>query len=176
LFESLSDRLGGIFDKITGRGALSAADVDQALREVRRALLDADVALDVVKSFVDKVRERAVGAELVRSVKPGQMVVKIVHDQLVEMLGEEGVPVDLNAPAPVPLMMVGLQGSGKTTTTAKLAKRFTERGRKKVLMASLDTRRPCRAGAAPRSRRAGRRGDAADQSLARGRSRLPAAR
>jgi signal recognition particle subunit SRP54 len=142
LFESLSDRLGGIFDKITGRGALSAADVDGALREVRRALLEADVALDVVKSFVDKVRERAVGAELVRSVKPGQMVVKIVHDQLVEMLGEEGVPVDLNAPAPVPLMMVGLQGSGKTTTTAKLAKRFTERGRKKVLMASLDTRRP----------------------------------
>jgi signal recognition particle subunit SRP54 len=142
LFDSLSDRLSGIFDKITGRGALSAADVDQALREVRRALLEADVALDVVKSFVDKVRERAVGAELVRSVKPGQMVVKIVHDQLVEMLGDEGVPVDLNAPAPVPLMMVGLQGSGKTTTTAKLARRLTERSRKKVLMASLDTRRP----------------------------------
>jgi signal recognition particle subunit SRP54 len=142
LFESLSDRLGGIFDKITGRGALSAADVDAALREVRRALLEADVALDVVKSFVDKVRARAVGAEVIRSVKPGQMVVKIVHDQIVEMLGAESVPVDLNAPAPVPLMVVGLQGSGKTTTVAKVSKRLTERGRMKILMASLDTRRP----------------------------------
>jgi signal recognition particle subunit SRP54 len=142
LFESLSDRLSGVFDTITGRGALSAADVDTALREVRRALLEADVALDVVKSFVDKVRVRAVGADVVRSVKPGQMVVKIVHDQLVEMLGAEAVPVDLNAPAPVALMMVGLQGSGKTTTTAKLARRITERQKKKVLMASLDTRRP----------------------------------
>ncbi len=142
MFESLSDRLSGIFDKITGRGALSDADVAAALREVRRALLEADVALDVVKDFVEKVRERAVGVEVIRSVKPGQMVVKIVHDQLVETLGSEGVAVDLNAPAPVPLMMVGLQGSGKTTTTAKLAKRLTERSRKKVLMASLDTRRP----------------------------------
>jgi signal recognition particle subunit SRP54 len=142
LFESLSDRLSGIFDKITGRGALSAADVDAALREVRRALLEADVALDVVKSFVDKVRSRAVGAEVIRSVKPGQMVVKIVHDQLVETLGAESTPVDLEAPAPVALMMVGLQGSGKTTTTAKLARRISERQRRKVLMASLDTRRP----------------------------------
>jgi len=142
LFESLSDRLGGIFDKITGRGALSPADVDAALREVRRALLEADVALDVVKSFIDKVRARAVGAEVIRSVKPGQMVVKIVHDQLVEMLGAEAAPVDLNAPAPVPVMMVGLQGSGKTTTAAKLARRLTEKSRKRVLMASLDTRRP----------------------------------
>jgi signal recognition particle subunit SRP54 len=142
LFESLSDRLGGIFDRITGRGALSAADVDEALREIRRALLEADVALDVVRSFVEKVRERAVGAELIRSVKPGQMVVKIVHDAMVETLGAESVGVDLNAPAPVAVMMVGLQGSGKTTTTAKLAKRLSERQRKKVLMASLDTRRP----------------------------------
>jgi len=142
MFESLSDRLSGIFDKITGRGALSEADVDAALREVRRALLEADVALDVVKSFIDKVRARAVGAETIRAVKPGQMVVKIVHDQLVEMLGAEAVPVDLNAPAPVALMMVGLQGSGKTTTTAKLAKRLSERQKQKVLMASLDTRRP----------------------------------
>ncbi len=142
MFDSLSDRLSGIFDRITGRGALSAADVDEALREVRRALLEADVALDVVKSFVEKVRTRAVGAEVIRSVKPGQMVVKIVHDQLVEMLGAEAVPIDLNAPAPVPIMMVGLQGSGKTTTTAKLAKRLTDKQRKKVLMASLDTRRP----------------------------------
>jgi signal recognition particle subunit SRP54 len=142
LFESLSDRLSGIFDRITGRGALSEADVSEALREVRRALLEADVALDVVKSFVDRVRERAVGVEVIRSVKPGQMVVKIVHDQLVEMLGSEGVALDLNAPAPVPLMLVGLQGSGKTTTAGKIAKRLSERQKLKVLMASLDTRRP----------------------------------
>ncbi len=142
MFESLSDRLSGIFDKITGRGALSESDVTEALREVRRALIEADVALDVVKDFVERVRKEAVGATVIRSVKPGQMVVKIVHDALVEMLGSEGVAVDLNAPAPVALMMVGLQGSGKTTTTAKLAKRFSERQKLKVLMASLDTRRP----------------------------------
>ncbi len=142
MFETLSDRLSGIFDKITGRGALSEADVGEALREVRRALLEADVALEVVKSFTDKVRERAVGAEVIRAVTPGQMVVKIVHDQLVEMLGAEAVAVDLAAPPPVALMMVGLQGSGKTTTTAKIARRLQERQKKKVLMASLDTRRP----------------------------------
>ncbi len=142
MFESLSDRLSGIFDKITGRGALSESDVAEALREVRRALIEADVALDVVKTFVERVRGEAVGATVIRSVKPGQMVVKIVHDALVEMLGSESVAVDLNAPAPVALMMVGLQGSGKTTTTAKLAKRFSERQKLKVLMASLDTRRP----------------------------------
>ena len=142
MFETLSDRLSGIFDKITGRGALSEAEVDAALREVRRALLEADVALDVVKGFTDKVRARAVGAEVIRSVKPGQMVVKIVHDQLVEMLGDDADPINLNAAPPVVLMMVGLQGSGKTTSTAKIAKRLTERQKKKVLMASLDTRRP----------------------------------
>jgi signal recognition particle subunit SRP54 len=142
LFESLSERLSGIFDRITGRGALSEADVGEALREVRRALLEADVALDVVKDFVEKVRARAVGIDVIRSVKPGQMVVKIVHDTLVETLGEAAAPVDMNAPAPVALMMVGLQGSGKTTTTAKLARRFAERQKRKVLMASLDTRRP----------------------------------
>jgi signal recognition particle subunit SRP54 len=142
MFESLSDRLSGIFDKITGRGALSEADVGEALREVRRALIEADVALEVVKSFVERVREKAVGATLIRSVKPGQMVVKIVHDELVATLGAESEPVDLNAPAPVPLMLVGLQGSGKTTTAAKLARRFTERLKRKVLMASLDTQRP----------------------------------
>jgi signal recognition particle subunit SRP54 len=142
MFESLSDRLSGIFDKLTGRGALSEADVDAALREVRRALLEADVALDVVKGFIAKVRERAVGAEVVKSVKPGQQVVKIVHDVMVDVLGQVADPIDLNAPAPVPLLMVGLQGSGKTTTTAKIAKRLKEQSRKKVLMASLDTRRP----------------------------------
>lgn len=142
MFESLSDRLSGIFDKLTRRGALSEADVGEAMREVRRALLEADVALDVVKSFTDKVRSRAVGAEVVKSITPGQMVVKIVHDQLVETLGSDASPIDLNAPAPVPILMVGLQGSGKTTTTAKIARRLKERERKKVLMASLDTRRP----------------------------------
>ena len=142
MFESLSEKLGGILDRLTRRGALTEADVDAALREVRRALLEADVALEVARSFIDSVRSRAVGVEVVKSVTPGQMVVKIVHDQLVEMLGAESQGIDLNAPAPVAIMMVGLQGSGKTTTTAKLAKRLTERGKRKVLMASLDVRRP----------------------------------
>ncbi len=142
MFENLQDRLGSILNGLTGRGALSDADVAAAMREVRRALIEADVSLDVVRSFTDKVRTKAVGADVLKSIKPGQMVVKIVHDELVEMLGAEGVPIDLNAPAPVVIMMVGLQGSGKTTTSAKIAKRLTERQGKKVLMASLDTRRP----------------------------------
>ena len=142
MFDSLSERLGGILDRLTGRGALSEADVDAALREVRRAMLEADVALDVVRSFVDQVKKNSVGVALIKSVKPGQMVVKLVHDQLVEMLGSNADPIDLNAPAPVAVMMVGLQGSGKTTTTAKIAKRLTEQGKRRVLMASLDTRRP----------------------------------
>ncbi len=142
MFESLQERLGSILNGLTGRGALSDADVSAALREVRRALLEADVALEVVRSFTDKVRAKAVGAEVLKSIKPGQMVVKIVHDELVDMLGSEGVAIDLNAPAPVVIMMVGLQGSGKTTTTGKIARRLTDRQNKKVLMASLDTRRP----------------------------------
>lgn len=142
MFESLQERLGSILNGLTGRGALSEADVSAALREVRRALIEADVALEVVRSFTDKVREKAVGAAVLKSIKPGQMVVKIVHDELVDMLGAEGVAIDLNAPAPVVVMMVGLQGSGKTTSTAKLALRFKERDKKKVLMASLDVYRP----------------------------------
>ncbi len=142
MFDSLSERLGGILDRLTRRGALTEADVDAALREVRRALLEADVALDVVSAFTDKVKANAVGVELVKSVTPGQLVVKLVHDQLIDTLGAHGDPIDLNAPAPVAIMMVGLQGSGKTTTTAKIAKRLTEVGRRKVLMASLDVRRP----------------------------------
>src|SRR6187397_43121 len=142
MFDSLSERLGGILDRLTGRGALSEADVDAALREVRRALLEADVALDVVRSFVDEVKKKAVGVGLIKSDKPGQMVVKLVHDQLVETLGARAEPIDLNAPAPVGIMTVGLQGSGKTTTTAKIARRLTDQGKRKVLMASLDTRRP----------------------------------
>ena len=142
MFDSLSERLNGILDRLTRRGALSEADVEAALREVRRALLEADVALDVARAFTDQVKERAVGVEVIKSVTPGQMVVKIVHDQLIETLGSDAQPIDLNAPAPVAIMMVGLQGSGKTTTTAKIAKRLTEVGKRKVLMASLDTRRP----------------------------------
>src|SRR5580692_691503 len=142
MFDSLSERLGSILDRLTRRGALTEADVDAALREVRRALLEADVALDVVRAFTEKVKAHAVGVEVIKSVTPGQMVVKIVHDQLIETLGTRGEPIDLNAPAPVPIMMVGLQGSGKTTTTAKLAKRMAEQAKRKVLMASLDVRRP----------------------------------
>lgn len=142
MFETLQDRLGSILNGLTGRGALSEADVSAALREVRRALLEADVALEVVRSFTEAVREKAVGAEILKSIKPGQMVVKIVHDELISMLGSEGVSIDLNAPAPVVIMMVGLQGSGKTTTSGKIANRLKTRDKKKVLMASLDTRRP----------------------------------
>jgi signal recognition particle subunit SRP54 len=142
LFESLSERLSAVLDRLTRRGALSEADVDAALREVRRALLEADVALDVARAFTDEVKKRAVGVEVIKSVTPGQMVVKIVHDQLIEILGSDAQPIDLNAPAPVVIMMVGLQGSGKTTTTAKIAKRLSDNAKRKVLMASLDTRRP----------------------------------
>ena len=142
MFEGLSEKLSGIFDQLTRRGALSEADVEAALREVRRALLEADVALEVVRGFTDKARERAVGANVIKSVSPGQMVVKIVSDVLTETLGSESEPIDLNAPAPVAIMMVGLQGAGKTTTTAKIAKRLTERQKKRVLMASLDVKRP----------------------------------
>ncbi|AMN38933.1 signal recognition particle protein [Rhodoplanes sp. Z2-YC6860] len=141
MFDSLSDRLSGVLDRLTRRGALTEQDVDAAMREVRRALLEADVAVDVARAFVDQVKKRAVGVDVIKSVTPGQMVVKIVHDELVATLGASAEPIDLNATPPVPIMMVGLQGSGKTTTTAKIAKRLTERGRK-VLMASLDTRRP----------------------------------
>src|SRR5262245_14564084 len=142
MFESLSDRLSGILDKLTRRGALTDSDVAEAMREVRRALLEADVALEVVRSFTDKGRTKAVGQEVVKSITPGQMVVKIVHDELVEMLGSDAQPIDLAAQPPVPIMLVGLQGSGKTTTCAKIGYRLTQRDKKKVLMASLDTRRP----------------------------------
>jgi signal recognition particle subunit SRP54 len=142
LFDNLSEKLGGILDRLTRRGALTEADVDVAMREVRRALLEADVALDVVRSFTEKVREQAIGATVVKSVTPGQMVVKIVHDELIATLGSDGQAIDLNAVPPVAIMMVGLQGSGKTTTTAKLGRRLTQRDKRKVLMASLDIYRP----------------------------------
>ena len=142
MFDTLSDRLGSVFDRLRGRGALSEGDVREAMREVRIALLEADVALPVARDFVDKVTEQAVGQEVLRSVTPGQMVVKIVHDALVETLGADTAELDLNVSPPAVIMMVGLQGSGKTTTTAKLAKRLSEKERKKVLMASLDVARP----------------------------------
>ncbi|MBX9863735.1 MAG: signal recognition particle protein [Hyphomicrobium sp.] len=142
MFQSLSDRLGQVFDKLTKRGALSESDVSDAMREVRRSLIEADVALDVVRDFIDRVKAKAVGQEVLRSVTPGQMVVKIVNDELIRMLGSDAAPIDLHASPPVAILMAGLQGSGKTTTTAKIAWRLKTRDKKKVLMASLDTRRP----------------------------------
>ncbi len=142
MFESLTSKLGDVFDRLKKRGALTESDVVEALREVRVALLEADVALPVVKDFVASVKDKAIGQQVLRSVTPGQMVIKIVHDHLVDMLGREVEDVSLGAVAPVPILMVGLQGSGKTTSTAKLALRFKERDKKKVLMASLDVYRP----------------------------------
>ncbi len=143
MFDTLSDRLGGVFDKLRGRGALKEQDVRDAMREVRIALLEADVALPVVRRFVDDVTEKAVGQSVLKSVTPGQQVVKIVNDALVEMLGgQETVGLDLAAAPPVVILMVGLQGSGKTTTTAKLAKLIKEQHGKKAMMASLDVNRP----------------------------------
>ena len=142
MFDSLTGRLGDVFDRLRKRGAVSESDVSAALREVRVALLEADVALEVVKDFIAGLRDKAVGEQVLKSVTPGQMVVKIVHDHLVETLGAEAAEINLAAAAPVPILIVGLQGSGKTTTAAKLAKRIESRDRKRVLMASLDIHRP----------------------------------
>ena len=145
MFEKLSERLNGVLDKLTKRGQLGEADVDEALREVRIALLEADVALPVAKDFVAAVRAEAVGEKVIKSVTPGQMVIKIVHDELVKVLkpaNDTASGLDFNHPAPVPILMLGLQGSGKTTSTAKIARRLAEKQGKKVLMASLDVRRP----------------------------------
>ncbi|WP_316975717.1 signal recognition particle protein [Shumkonia mesophila] len=144
MFESLSEKLGDVFERLKKRGALSEEDVGAALREIRVALLEADVALPVVKDFIEGVRARAIGQEVLRSVTPGQMVVKIVHDHLIAMLGGGDVPAEINVAGipPVAILMVGLQGSGKTTTSAKLAMRLAKRDKKRVLMASLDVYRP----------------------------------
>ena len=143
MFESLSERLGGVFDRLTKAGALSEADVVAALREVRTALLEADVSLPVVRDFVKRVQDKATGAAVTKSVTPGQMVVKIVHDELIRVLAGDGEPDALKIDnPPATILMVGLQGSGKTTTTAKLAKRLKEKNGKRILMASLDTNRP----------------------------------
>ena len=142
MFDALSDRLGNVLDRLKGKGSLSESDVNAAMREVRIALLEADVAVEVVKSFIDGVKERAVGQEVTKSVTPGQQVIKIVNDNLIEMLGKEPAWIELNAVPPVPILMIGLQGSGKTTTAAKIASRLTRRDKKKVMMASLDVTRP----------------------------------
>ncbi|MGH1415569.1 MAG: signal recognition particle protein [Pelagimonas sp.] len=143
MFENLSERLGGVFDRLTKQGALSADDVKTAMREVRVALLEADVSLPVARQFIKAVEKKATGASVTKSVTPGQQVVKIVHDELIAVLAGEGEPGALKIDSPpAPILMVGLQGSGKTTTTAKLAKRLSERDGKKVLMASLDVNRP----------------------------------
>ena len=142
MFDKLSDRLGGVFDRLRGRGALNEADVREAMREVRVALLEADVALPVVRTFIDGITEKAVGAQVLKSVTPGQQVVKIVNDALVEILGSTNSELNLAVAPPAIIMMVGLQGSGKTTTTAKIAKLLKGKQGKKVLMASLDVNRP----------------------------------
>ncbi|MBM3618013.1 MAG: signal recognition particle protein [Alphaproteobacteria bacterium] len=142
MFASLSDRLGSIFTGLRKRGALTEDDIDSAMREVRIALLEADVALPVVKEFVKSLKEKAVGTEIIKSVSPAQMVVKLVQDHLTELLGSEHSDLNLNAVPPVVILMTGLQGSGKTTTTGKLAKILREKKSKKVLLASLDVYRP----------------------------------
>ena len=143
MFESLGDRLTGVFDRLTGRGVLSEKDVEEALREVRLALLEADVALPVVRDFVAKAKERATGEDVIRSIKPADQVVKIVYDGLVEMLGgDEPEDLGLAVTPPAVILVAGLQGSGKTTTVAKLALRLVKMDRKRVMVASLDTRRP----------------------------------
>jgi signal recognition particle subunit SRP54 len=141
MFDALQSRLGGVFDKLRGRGALTEADVDAALGEVRAALIEADVELGVVKDFLAKVRPQAIGENVIRSVSPAQQVVKIVHDALVETLGSGNAALELGSP-PAPVLMVGLQGSGKTTTSAKLGLMLQTREKKRVLMASLDVNRP----------------------------------
>ena len=142
MFEGLTERLGGVFEQLKKRGALSERDVSEAMREVRVALLEADVALSVVKDFIAQVTEKATGEDVVRSVSPAQMVIKIVNDHLIEVLGSDAVEINLNAAPPAPILMVGLQGSGKTTSTAKIAALLSRRDKKKVLMASLDVQRP----------------------------------
>ena len=142
MFKNLSDRLTGIFEKIKSKGALKENDVEETLREVRIAFLEADVSLSVVKEFLEKAKKKAVGSKLIKSISPGQLVIKIVNDTLVEILGHKEDPINLKSIPPVVILMIGLQGSGKTTTSAKIANRFKIKDKKKVLMASLDVQRP----------------------------------
>lgn len=142
MFQSLTEKLGNVFDKLRGKGSLSEEDVNLALREIRVALLEADVALQVVKDFVERVREKSIGQDVIKSVSPAQQVVKIVHDEMVALLGSSDNELNIDGKPPVVVLMAGLQGSGKTTSTAKIAKYLSDKKRKKVLMASLDTYRP----------------------------------
>jgi len=142
MFKNLSERLTGIFDKLKSRGSLAETDVDLALREVRVALLEADVSLEVVKEFLEKAKKKAIGSKIVKSISPSQMVIKIVNDTLKEILGNKEEPINLKTTPPVIILMVGLQGSGKTTTSAKIAKKLKDKDKKKVLMSSLDVQRP----------------------------------
>ena len=144
MFESLSDKLGSVFDGLRGRKTLTEADVDIAAREIRMALLEADVALSVVKDFIQTIKDKAVGQDVIKTVSPTQQIIKIVNDALIELLGGTDGETDfaLNAPAPAPILMVGLQGSGKTTSTGKIAKLLSDKHGKKILMASLDVYRP----------------------------------
>ena len=142
MFENLKDKLGKIFDDLKSRGVLTEQNIDQAMREIRITLLEADDALSVVKKFIEEVKQKALGQEVIKSISPGQMVVKIVHDHLIKTLGQENIPIKIDVAPPVIILMLGLQGSGKTTSSAKLAKRLTQKDKKRVLMASLDTYRP----------------------------------
>ena len=143
MFENLTKNLGNVFDKLRGKGALTEKDVDLALDEVRKALIEADVALPAIKVFLDSTRKKAVGIEVLRSVTPAQMVIKVVHDELVTLLGDDkDAELNINHSPPATILMVGLQGSGKTTTTGKIAKWIKEKKNKKILIASLDVSRP----------------------------------
>ena len=142
MFDALSSKFGDILESLTRKGTLSEEDVGVAMREIRVALLEADVSLSVVKEFIEVVGQKAIGQDVVKSITPGQMVIKIVHDQLIEMLGSEDAEINFRASPPVPILIVGLQGAGKTTTAGKLALRLTKHDGKKVLLAGLDVVRP----------------------------------
>ena len=142
MFENLTNKFEEIFSSLKKAPSLDENQVDEGLRAIRQALLEADVSLDVAKEFITKVKPKALGHEIIRSTSPGEMVVKIVYDELVNLLGEKNNEINLNAVPPVPMMLVGLQGSGKTTTTAKLAKYLETNKKKKVMMVSLDIYRP----------------------------------
>ena len=142
MFENLQNKITGIFDKLKGKGVIDETSLNEALREIRVALLESDVSISVAKDFIEKVREKALGQEVVRSISPAQMVVKIVYDELVNLLGSKSEKINLNAVPPVSMMLVGLQGSGKTTSTAKIAKYIERANKKKIMMVSLDVYRP----------------------------------
>ena len=142
MFENLQKKITGIFDKLKGKGVIDETSLSEALREIRVALLESDVSISVAKDFIEKIREKALGQEVIRSVSPAQMVVKIVNDELVNLLGSENNEINLNSKPPVLIMMVGLQGSGKTTSTAKISHWIGKKKKKNVMMATLDIYRP----------------------------------